>query len=116
MKRDEFNRRCFAIAQIGCLACSKRGWFNSPDVHHLNLDEHAGQKRRGDEFTIGLCPWHHRGVPFCDNAKRCRQILGPSLAKEPIKFREEFGSDDELLDIQNDLIAKKSRLKVGYIR
>ena len=31
--------------------------------------------------------------------------LGPSYATEPRRFREEFGSDDELLAFQNQAIT-----------
>lgn len=100
------DRRFGRIREIGCLACRQLGWYGAPDVHHLNLGEHAGQVRRGDEYTIGLCPWHHRGIgKFVD--------IGPSLAKEPVKFRQRFGSDDELLAKQNELIAEAEKAVVG---
>ena len=55
--------RYLRIHEIGCLACRRRGWVRPCQVHHLNLDGKAGQKRRGDPYTIGLCPWHHVGEP-----------------------------------------------------
>lgn len=101
-------RRFEQIREIGCLACRKRQRYSVPDVHHLNLGGKAGQKRRGDEFTIGLCPYHHRGnsLPGMDGAQS-RNWLGPSLAKESRAFRQEFGSDDELLVEQNELIKQR---------
>lgn len=101
MARKSIERRFYRIREIGCLACRKKGYRSAPDVHHLNLGGHAGQKRRGDEFSIGLCPYHHRGVAPFANA---RAVLGPSLALEPRRFREVFGSDDALLAWQNRLI------------
>lgn len=70
-----------------------------PEIHHLNEGGHAGQKRRGDEFTIGLCSWHHRGIKSFLSG-----TLGPSLALNSREFRECFGSDDQLLEEQNKLI------------
>jgi hypothetical protein len=109
-----YERRCQRIAEIGCLACAKRGWFCDPDVHHLNLDGHAGQQRIGNEATIGLCPWHHRAVTWCHwSRQRMTECFGPSLALEPDRFRQVFGSDDDLLRLQNELIAEKESNLVG---
>lgn len=106
------NRRFRRIQEIGCLACRQRGWYSTPDVHHLNLGAHAGQKRRGDDYTIGLCPYHHRGVTTLRIGQAYRS-LGPSLAREPNEFRAEFGSDDALLTQQNLLIEQAEKQVVG---
>lgn len=108
-----FDRRCQRIYQLGCLACRKRGWFNECQVHHLNLGEKAGQVRRGDDYSLGLCPWHHVGEPVANmTAQQCRRCLGPSLKHEPVRFRQVFGSDDALLEEQNMLIESKERAVV----
>jgi hypothetical protein len=111
-KRD---RRCQRICELGCLACRRRGWFGQPcQVHHLNLDQHAGQQRLGDEYTIGLCPWHHVGECFQGRTKEwMRDHFGPSMKHEPVKFRDEFGSDLELLAEQNRLIERAESNVVG---
>jgi hypothetical protein len=81
---------------IGCLACRKEGLANpNTQVHHLNVGGKAGQKRRGHDFTIPLCPWHHQGHGFGP---------GPSLAKQSKAFRAAYGTDDELLAWTNELI------------
>ncbi len=123
MNRKEFSKRCREIYAIGCLACRKKGLPNLyVEVHHLNVGGHAGHKRRGDEFTIGLCCWHHRGVinptscedtPIFDSAMLAMETMGPSLKHTPNMFREEFGSDDELLAEQNRLIERRRKLTVG---
>jgi hypothetical protein len=108
------QRRFGRIYEIGCLACRKRGWFNDCQAHHLNLDGKAGQKRRGDECSIGLCPWHHVGEPIGGmTAAECRRRLGPSLKLESVAFREKFGEDDELLRWQNELIEESESNVVG---
>lgn len=102
------------IYEIGCLACRKLGYFNSCQVHHLNMDGKAGQKRRGDLQTVGLCPWHHVGEPIRSmTTAECRERLGPSLKLESRDFRAQFGSDDELLEEENRLILDAEMRVVG---
>lgn len=114
MNAQAFHRRCLRIKAIGCLACRKRGWWSFPEVHHLNEDGKAGQARRGDEYTIGLCIYHHQGkVLGRFTLKFLRRRLGPSLKNESKEFRETFGSDDALLAEQNELIAEQEDLVVG---
>ena len=89
-----------------CMACRQRGLSVSyVEVHHLNLDGKAGQKRLGHRYTIGLCPWHHRGVTNGLRADVMQSMLGPSLANGSKPFRAEFGSDMELLAVQDRLIG-----------
>ena len=102
------------IYQLGCLACRRMGYFSACQVHHLNLGEHAGQRRLGDEHTIGLCPWHHVGEPIrAFTLAECRDLLGPSMKHEPRRFREFFGSDAALLAWQNELIQRAESILVG---
>jgi len=92
------------IKEIGCICCWIKGVPRVPaEIHHLTVGGKHGQKRRGHDYTIGLCQWHHRGVkpyPGCQLSFG----LGPSYADEPRRFRADFGSDDELLDFQNQVI------------
>lgn len=101
------------IYEIGCLCCRIRGWHNPCQVHHLNLDQHAGQERLGDDHTIGLCPWHHVGEPIGPSQEECRRIFGPSMKHQPVAFRKVFGDDASLLRYQNELIRRAETLKVG---
>lgn len=92
------QRRYQKLQGIGCICCGMRGRSSQADIHHLNENGHAGQARRGDRYTIPLCPWHHRGVPLSGLDRRRTEVLcGPSLALSPRLFRETFGSDDDLL-------------------
>lgn len=101
----ERNKR-FAIVKAECIACRKRGYPDTPaDAHHLlSTGRHGNGKRRGDEATIGLCKWHHVGNPEGRNEATLFRMLGPSYFKHARQFREVFGSDDELLAEQNQLI------------
>lgn len=91
-----------------CMACRQKGYHTElVEIHHLNADGKAGQKRRGHLFTIGLCEWHHRGVIASGWTKAgMEQLLGPSL-KDSRKFRFWFGTDDELLATQDRLLGIK---------
>jgi Recombination enhancement, RecA-dependent nuclease len=91
------QRRLDGLQQIGCIACRLDGRMNvASDIHHLV----EGNKRLGDEFTIPLCPWHHRGV---------KQVfegfwVGPSLAESKRDFVQHYGSERQLLEHVNELL------------
>lgn len=107
------ERRFQRIYDIGCIACARYGWVNPCQVHHLNLGQHAGAPRLGDHFTIGLCPWHHQGQPIAGASEAlCKALFGPSMAHEPVRFREVFGTDRQLLEYQDYRIIRAERLKV----
>lgn len=91
-----------------------RGRWREATIHHLNLGDHAGQVRLGDEFTIGLCPWHHQGYPAPNLTRdQTRDWLGPSMAHEPNRFREVFGGGQELLARTNVLVEALGRRAAG---
>lgn len=94
---------------VGCLVAQILGLpFIPAAVHHFNVGGHHGQKRRGHDYTIALNDWSHQGRPLTEygwSAEDCRRILGPSFAIEPNAFRERFGTDDELLALQNRILV-----------
>jgi hypothetical protein len=100
--------RMDAITDIGCIVCDALGHGHMPcQVHHLTVGGRHGQKRRGHDFTIGLCPWHHVGEPMGGlSHSACTDRYGPSYAREPRRFRQEIGQDDYLLDLQNTLLEQ----------
>ncbi|WP_343649453.1 Ref family recombination enhancement nuclease [Stenotrophomonas sp.] len=100
--------RLDAIKDIGCIVCDALGHGFMPcQVHHLLVGGKHGQKRRGHDYTIGLCPWHHVGEPMAGLSHSvCTDRYGPSYAREPRRFRQEIGTDDYLLDLQNTLIEQ----------
>jgi len=108
------RRRYRRIGEIGCIACRRYGYFGVlGQVHHLNLGQHAGQKRLGNDHTIGLCVYHHQGYLGNQTQDWWESKVGPSLALRPVKFREIFGSDLELLEEQNRLIEQAEKQVVG---
>jgi hypothetical protein len=59
--------------------------------------------------TVSLCPFHHRGVYESGHGHdkdSMTQFLGHSLAFGSKPFRAEFGTDAELLAIQNALLGE----------
>lgn len=85
------RRRFHALQEFGCVACRKEGdGYRAPDVHHL-VD---GGKRLGHDYTIPLCPYHHRGV----QAQNGEIFHGPSLADGKRKFEFRYGKELDLLD------------------
>ncbi len=103
------QRRFDAIKSehVGCLVAHILGigWLPA-GIHHFTIGGHHGQKRRGHDFTIGLNDWSHQGYPLTGwTAAECERVLGPSFAKTPNAFRERFGSDDELLAMQNEILG-----------
>jgi len=94
------------IRDCGCVACLIYGLQTYPEIHHLTVGGRHGQKRRGHNFTIGLCSYHHRGDVGFSTRELCELAYGPSYALQPKRFRETFGQDDELLAYQNRLIGQ----------
>lgn len=101
MTRKEANNRSERVRRMPCLACRKGGRFDvcgRTEEHHLNFDGKAGQKRRGNDFTIPLGEWHHQGIPKRGwTSARMEAAYGPSLKLSSKAFRRTYGSDDELL-------------------
>jgi hypothetical protein len=92
-----------AIKAAGvCLACKLRGVDSyAVEIHHLL----SGGRRIGHMATVGLCCWHHRGVPFeFMSHAECRDAFGPALSEGSKPFHREFGPDAELLAMQNELL------------
>jgi len=90
-----------------CMACHQRvgmHWQHI-EIHHLL----SGNKRIGHMATVSLCPWHHRGVYQSGHGHdkdSMTQSLGASLANGSKPFRAEFGSDAELLAMQNEMLGE----------
>lgn len=99
------KQRFEQIQQIGCLACLKhKNWRRVCEIHHLT---DCGI-RRGHSFTIGLCPLHHRGVSdgVAFSTKTMEKTYGPSLTQGSNGFKATYGTDDDLLTWQYELIEE----------
>lgn len=98
--------RITAIHERGCVPCwlesqlQNRKYKVEPcDIHHVDQTSHME--------TYGNCPWHHRGVPkFGFDEFRCRNALGPSMAREPAGYKARYGSEVDLLAYQTAMLLK----------
>lgn len=102
------KRRWAECRRRGCVAChlnlvdhglARASYANDLEIHHLL----SGGRRRGHSFTICLCHYHHQGkrLPYPEAGYlEQAEKLGPSLGREPRRFREVYGTDDELLAYQ----------------
>lgn len=110
ISRAAFETRCELMREHGCLCClmaKELGFqvsgFGIPEIHHLNEGGIAGNKRRGDRFTVPLCSYHHRGKYPLDalrlglTLEEVQQRYGPSWAHGSKLFREFYPDDDALL-------------------
>lgn len=108
-KTKEEIARFDAIKHGPCLACLQRGIDLSGqglvEVHHLL----SGGRRIGHMATIGLCVWSHRGQIFWGQSHaEMREQYGPSLMDGSKLFRDAFGTDAELLNMQNQLLGESA--------
>lgn len=107
----EESRRIEACKEGVCIACYI--WQHhdhapaafSPiygcDYHHVK----SGNVRRGHMFGFGLCLWHHRGHPPEGWTSRdARLWYGPGLMDGGKRFTSTYGSDDELIEVQNRIL------------
>ncbi len=99
------RERMERIKWIGCVPCLLARMPDSQcDVHHV-LAGGIGSDRMGHDFTYGNCPWHHKGdcwnrqTPFV-----MENLLGPSMAREPRLYREAYGTELELIKMQDFLL------------
>lgn len=98
----EESERISISKQAGCLACWQNGVGPILAEYHHCL---SGNKRRGHRWGYALCTGHHRGV-FDIPYEQWKDENGPSLARESKLFRSTFGTDDELIEMQDILVAK----------
>lgn len=105
-RTENEQRRIDHIHEWGCVPCwleaalQGRKWVPEPcDIHHVVQGDHSQ--------TYGCCPWHHRGMRKIGTAAfRMAELFGPSMAKEPERYRARYGTEDELLAYQRRLLIK----------
>jgi uncharacterized protein YbbK (DUF523 family) len=93
------RRHYSRLAVLGCIACRQLGYLSAAEIHHIRAGTGMGKKSRD---AIPLCPAHHRGL---DHPRT------PSIHLDKRKFIEAFGTEAELLETVNDLLAGQSQLR-----
>ncbi len=92
--RERFEK----LQRLGCVCCRKAGsGYRAPDIHHVL----SGGRRMGHQYTLPLCPDHHRWPGHKNGA-----VVGPSLADGSKKFEAYWGTQLELLAEVNALIGQ----------
>jgi hypothetical protein len=93
-------RRWGAIRECGCILCRKIGLgYVPPEIHHLT----DTGRRISHDHTIGLCEYHHQGRTAY-RKEQALHIYGPSLAHGAKPFRAHWGTNPELLELQEKLL------------
>tara|TARA_Y100001937_G_scaffold55063_1_gene75875 strand:+ start:1107 stop:1388 length:282 start_codon:yes stop_codon:yes gene_type:complete len=81
------------VANLGCIACRKMGYYDTPaEIHHIQEKYMLGKKANWDQ-VIPLCPAHHRTTDY-------------SFHFSPKRFTEQFGTQTELLEETRALLCK----------
>lgn len=107
--RDQLRFRIICD-YMGCLCCALDERSAGYEEIALTTIEHVTEhgRRLPDEHqaTIGLCPWHHQGIPWNTmTKKKMLLILGPSLADGRKPFEAHYGDEvNVLLPLQDELI------------
>lgn len=102
-KADEARRS--AIHAGNCCACEQLG-LDITDSGVVEFHHTAGKKRH--DLTVGLCCFHHRGVPWPGRSLAwCRENLGPALSEGSKPFVAKFGTGAALLAVQDEMFAKQ---------
>ena len=91
------KRRFMALQDMGCIACAFEGIpFEPAEIHHIT----SCGRRLGHEYSLPLCPHHHRGVNLSALPEQALYDLkGPSLARHKREFVARYGSELQLLRI-----------------
>lgn len=106
-------QRFDAMARCACLAClmnRQLGWgatLMELESHHLL----SGGRRVGHMHTVRLCHYHHQAkrLPGAHTSYRAAaEIFGPSLEREPRRFRHVYGTDADLLALQNRMLGESA--------
>jgi hypothetical protein len=107
---DKRQRRFDRLQRIGCIACLMEEIESQADIHHIiskGYRKHSG----GDEATIPLCPYHHRGLlPDGMSRMEAEAMYGPSLALSKREFVLHFGTEQTLLALVDAMIEQMTRL------
>lgn len=97
------QRESFAEIKSGrCVACWRRGIVTiGCDANHML----SGSRRIGHDASYALCKWHHSAHPDeGETPPRMRMLYGPSLMCGSKTFRAVYGTDDELLALQEQML------------
>lgn len=95
-------------------ACARFRPTGMPVERHHVLGS-GGGFTMGHRFTFGNCLWHHKGIlSHGYTTSKMTAHYGPSLAKGSKPFHEVYGSDTELIRMQDYVLYGDGPLPDGY--
>lgn len=103
---EKHRKRLYFKKELGCECCVIRFGRagQGGDGHHAETDEDVVI---GHHALIVMCKWHHDGVPPTGYSSRSAlDFFGPSRHKHRVAFREEFGTDLQLLERSDARLEK----------
>ena len=112
MTADELSR-IHAAKEMCCIPCyvwARMGRMPMEHVARVSQYDHSksGNIRRGHGKGFASCLWHHQRrleQPGTWTHARMRAHFGPSLLDGSRLFHDTYGSDDELIALQDALLA-----------
>lgn len=85
------SQRFAKLVELGCVVCKRTyGAYTEPEIHHLRSRGSAGKKALW-EFTIPLCPMHHRLGGY-----------GTAFHAGKMAFQKLYGTEEDLLAYTNE--------------
>lgn len=100
---DTDRKRFDAMKRTGCIPCLLESFLNSHcEIHHIVEQSN----RRGNHMTIALCQWHHRSIPWDGlQAHDMEPRIGPSMRLSSKAYHERYGSELDLLQVQDYVLV-----------
>lgn len=95
--------RLAALHDMPCICCVLQRCEQPfpTEAHHIvsqSYRKHSG----GDEASIPLCQWHHRGeLLYPLSSREMKALYGPSLARSKREFKIVYGNERSLLLLTN---------------
>jgi len=119
----EESQRISAAKTAGCICCRmiRLNSGRPVEYHHLL---HSGL-RVGHRYGVALCKWHHQSDPGRHGHDNFLRSFGPGLRDHKGDFHAMFGTDQALLNFQDDLLGiprveipsrRQLRLEHGFKR
>lgn len=114
-REEEYMRRCKEGHCVVCVAWLRSGKAPEgfePCLHGDFDHKKSGNIRRGHMFGFCACKWHHERHPWEGwSTKQTRDWFGPSLKDGSRLFHLTYGSDDDLIALQHELIGWEDELE-----
>lgn len=76
----------------------------------------SGNIRRGHMEGFCSCTWHHRRIYEPSTISDITSLYGPSLLDGSKKFRDAYGTDDELIELQTVVIERGMHAAIAWKR